>query len=79
MAEFSKISGALPAKLCNEISGAIHAALEKGMEMDEACCLAIAVIADYVRGEYGPGYLADLSDVLVARALAPMPEEISHG
>jgi len=79
MAEFSKMSGALPAKLCNDISNAIHAAIEKGMEMDEACCAAIAVIADYARGEYGPDYLADLSDVLIARALAPMPKDVSHG
>jgi hypothetical protein len=73
------MKGPLPAKLGNGISDAIHAALEKGMQTDEACCVAIAVIADYARMEYGTAYLQDLADVLIKRAFAPMPEDRANG
>lgn len=67
----ARISGALPTMLANAVSGAITAALERGMEMDEACCVAVAVIADYARFAYGAGYLDELAFVLRERANAP--------
>lgn len=79
MADLSAISGALPAKLSNDVSDAIHAALERGMETDEACCVALAVVADYARMEYGPAYLHELAGVILRRNEAPFPTDIGHG
>lgn len=64
-------------RLANAMSDAIHDALERGMETDEACCVAVAVIADYARIEYGDGYLAQLATVLLAQQGKPAPKDIS--
>ncbi|GLI25627.1 hypothetical protein GGQ86_000386 [Xanthobacter flavus] len=78
MSEAFTVSGDLPTTLANTISDAIHAALSKGMEPDAACCVAVAIVADYARTAYGDGYLADLAGVLLTRAGAPLPE-VAHG
>ncbi|MBN9035496.1 MAG: hypothetical protein J0H53_05460 [Rhizobiales bacterium] len=77
MAEFSELSGRWAADLGNAISDAIHAALLRGMETDEAACIAVSVAADYARAEYGDAYLQDLAKVVVMRAGRPMPEDAS--
>jgi hypothetical protein len=79
MADLSAISGVGPAKLGNDVSDAIHAALKRGMETDEACCVVLAVAADYARMEYGPAYLHELAAVILRRNEAPSPENIGHG
>ena len=61
--------------LANQVSNAIFAATQRGMEVDEACCCAIAVIADYAREAYGNEYLPSLSEVLVERANHALPED----
>jgi hypothetical protein len=71
------ITGALPAELANAVSDAIAFAIKRGMEVDEAVCVAIGVAADYARGEYGDGFLKDLADVITARAGEPLPSR-SH-
>lgn len=79
MAEHSVISGPMVAKLSNDVSDAIHAALKKGMETDEVCCVVIAVAADYARLDYGPAYLHELAAVILRRNEAPFPTDIGHG
>lgn len=68
------ITGHLPNTLANAVSDAIHAALEGGMETDEAVCVVAGVAADYGRGEYGAGYLKNLAGVVLERAKAPLPQ-----
>lgn len=65
------LTGLLPAALGNAVSDAIHAAVDRGMEMDEAVCVAVAVAADYARLEYGEGYLEQLAQVVLLRGAAP--------
>lgn len=60
--------------LGNAVSDAIHAALKKGMEIDEACSCVVAVAADYARGEYGDDYLPRLAQIITRRNEMPMPE-----
>ncbi len=67
------VSGRSPAQLANDVSDAIAAALKRGMETDEAVCVAVAVLADYARIEYGNGYLSKLARVVKAQADRPMP------
>lgn len=62
------------AQLANDVSDAMTAALMRGMEADEACCCAVAVIADYARGTYGAAYLPKLAEVLIERANHELPE-----
>ena len=63
------------AMLANAISDAFHASsVASGLDVDEAACVAIAVIADYAREAYGDRYLIELADVLVDRANHPLPE-----
>jgi hypothetical protein len=64
-------------KLGNAISDAIHDALSRGMAMDEAVCVVVAVAADYARGEYGASYLPSLAEVVIERGSHPMPDEHS--
>lgn len=72
-AEFVKLTGALPRDLANAVSDAIHAALAKGMEIDEAVGVVAGVAADYGRHQYGDGYLSKLALVVTARAGMPLP------
>jgi uncharacterized protein (UPF0335 family) len=71
MAEIATISGDAPQKLAQAVSDAFFAS---GLPVDEAACVAIAVIADYARAEYGDGYLIDLADIVILRGGTPMPE-----
>lgn len=57
--ETAMMQGRLPADLMNEVSDAMHKAMQRGMEPDECVC------ADYLRG---------LSEAVLARIHAPMPE-----
>jgi hypothetical protein len=68
------LTGRLPAELANQVSAAIAAALERGAETDEACCVAVQVAADYWRRRYGEGTLETLSKVLLRRAQMPLPD-----
>lgn len=60
--------------LANAMSDAINMALRCGLEPDQCCCVAVQVIADYARGEYGNQYLTRLARVVRKRADMPMPE-----
>lgn len=60
--------------LGNAVSDAIHAALKRGMAVDEAVCCVVAVAADYGRGEYGDDYLPQLAEVVVRRKEMALPE-----
>lgn len=71
--------GPLPAALGNAVSDAIYHAVSVGMEMDEACCIAVAVIADYARGTYGDRYLPSLASIITRRAGQPLPGEHPNG
>lgn len=77
--EPSLVTGPLPAALGNAVSDAIHSAASAGMEMDEACCIAAAVIADYARGTYGDRYLPALAAIITRRAGQPLPGEHHNG
>lgn len=68
-----KITGAPAAELGNAISDAIHAALEKGMETDVACSIAVKVISDYAADAYGKEYLPDLAKLLIGNVRADTP------
>ncbi len=70
--EPSLLTGELPARLANEVSDAIHRALQSGMEADEAACVAAAVAADYARRAYGDEYLPALASVVARRAEKPL-------
>jgi hypothetical protein len=71
------ITGPMPANLANAISDVLHRITTAGMPLDEACCVAAGVIADYARHEYGEAYLEDLAAVVRARAGQPMPRRIT--
>jgi hypothetical protein len=47
MSNHATMSGPLPAMLGNAVSDAINAALRSGMEVDEACSVALGVVRDY--------------------------------
>ena len=68
-------SGRNFADLSNAISDAIHAALARGMQTDEVCCVMVSVAADYARAEYGNQYLSDLATVVTERANHSLPED----
>lgn len=65
------MSGRLPAKLGNDISDAIYAAVKKGMGMDETLSVVVAVVADYGLREYGSKYLKELGEAMCARPETP--------
>lgn len=70
------ISGPRVANLTNAISGVLHRTISAGMPVDDACCVAAGVVADYARAQYGDGYLNDLSMVLLARTGQPLPRGV---
>lgn len=72
------LQGALPNRLANAVSDAMHQAQTYGMEIDEAACVAIAVIADYARVQYGDVYLDSLAEIVKRRAGVPLPEVVEH-
>jgi hypothetical protein len=67
------LQGLLPTQLANAISDAMQVGLARGMATDEACCVAIAVVCDYARGEYGNDYLDGLVGVVLAQKGRPLP------
>lgn len=69
-------SGGNFATLGNSVSDAIHAALRRGMAMDEAVSCVVAVAADYARMTYGDDYLPRLARVITRRNEMPAPEAI---
>lgn len=71
MAEFVTLTGRLPTDLANAISDAIHAAIDAGMNTDEAVCVVLGVAADYGRDSYGDAYLQSMCGVLMAHAGRP--------
>lgn len=71
------LSGKLPTDLANVVSDALHEAQEKGMDLDEAVCVTMAVAADYARERYGDGYLVALCDVVMSRFGKPLPENVA--
>jgi len=56
--------------LANAISEAFFSC---GLPVDEAACVAVAVIADYARAEYGEVYLQALAAVVLQRGECPLP------
>lgn len=60
--------------LANSISDAIAAALTRGLDVDEATCVTVAVAADYGRAAYGDTYCQALAGVAVAQAGRPLPK-----
>jgi len=69
-----RVSGILPRDLSNAVSDAMHAALERGMTTDEACCMVASVAADYWRSAFGNGSLNKLAKIIIARSKEPMPD-----
>jgi hypothetical protein len=61
-------------QLANAISDAIFDATQRGMDLDEACCVVVAVAADFARGHYGNEYLPSLADVVTERRNHALPE-----
>lgn len=73
MSQSARLTGQLPMQLGQAVSDAIHAAVARGMEVDEAVCVTAAVAADYARRGYGDAYLAELAKIVLARASEPLP------
>jgi hypothetical protein len=51
-AGYELASGPAYSRLGNAVSSAIYAAISDGMEVDEACSVAIGVVGDYWRARY---------------------------
>ena len=71
------LSGKLPAELANNVSQALATAIKRGATADEACCVAVQVVADYWRAAYGNPSLDTLCHVVLKRAETPLPAEIA--
>jgi hypothetical protein len=71
--EFEIVTGPIPNDLANEVSDAIHRAMERGLGLDEAACVVAGVAADYLRVEYGDRVLPELCEVITARVGQPLP------
>jgi len=74
MSDIERVSGPRFAALANEVSDVICAAVENGIEIDEAVSVIAAVIADYGRTSYGDKYLPRLAEVITSQAGKPLPE-----
>lgn len=74
MGDAASTTGLLPTRLANAVSDALHAAIESGMEPDEAVSVAAAVIADYGRVYYGDDYLPHLAKCITNAAGRALPE-----
>lgn len=74
MSDMERVSGRAFSDFATEVSDLIHAAVERGIELDAAVCIVAAVIADYARGHYGDEYLPKLAEVVTTRAGMPFPE-----
>jgi hypothetical protein len=72
-----EISGKNPATLATAISDAIFAAIEAGMDIDEAASVTVAVAADYYRGYNGNDAIYGLAEVVTRRATYPLPGEFN--
>jgi len=62
------LSGPLPTKLGNTVSDAIYAAIQSGMECDEAVCVVLKVAIDYGVQGYGQQYIERLREAIPAMA-----------
>jgi len=67
------VSGPEATEVAEVFSAQICGFISTGMRLDVVLCIAIAVLADYARGEYGDDYLDELADVLVSRRNEPLP------
>lgn len=57
------LNGALPRDLGNAVSDAIFGACEKGMDLDAALCVVIAVAADYAKQDIGPHFIERFTEI----------------
>lgn len=64
-AAHNNFADALSALICHHV--------HQGVALDEALCIAAAVIADYARGQLSLAYLDVIADIVVARAACPLP------
>ena len=76
MSKVEYTQGEPQSRLAQSVSDAIHDSVTSGLEFDEACCIAIAVVADYARITYGNRYLKDLSKIVRDQAQRPMPQMV---
>lgn len=77
MTKASTMTGRLPAELANAVSDVIVGALKRGMEVDKAVCVVVAVAADYGCATYGQKYLRDLAEVVRQRTNKARPGPFS--
>ncbi len=68
------LTGKLPNDFANKMADVIHHALQRGMEPDEVCGVAVGVIADFARYHYGNAHLKELARVIQDRRNRPMPK-----
>mgnify|MGYP005828114093 CR=1 FL=1 len=71
--EFTIGQGRNFATLGNAVAEAIQAALNSGMEVNEATCVVAQVAADYARRHYGNAFLPGLCHVSINRGNDPLP------
>lgn len=77
MSKMESVKDPRLARLANEISDVINAALHRGLSVDLACSVAVGVAADYGRGEYGDAFLDGLAKLIAAKCGQSMPADIS--
>ena len=65
-ADMAVVSGELPATLGNAVSDAIFEAIKRGMEVDEAVSVVVAVASDYGCNAYGEAYRRRLAELVRA-------------
>jgi hypothetical protein len=65
-ADMAVVSGELPATLGNAVSDAIFAAIKRGMGVDEAVSVVVAVASDYGCNAYGESYRGRLAELVRA-------------
>lgn len=73
MQSYTILSGQDPHILANALSDTITASVQGGLSLDAALCVAVQVVADYARGEYGPAYVEELAGVMRQRLAMPLP------
>jgi hypothetical protein len=76
-ADMAVVSGELPATLGNAVSDAIFEAIKRGMEVDEAVSVVVAVASDYGCNAYGEAYRRRLAELV--RAHRARGEEKGNG
>lgn len=68
------VSGGAYAALGNDVSAALHRGITGGLEVDEACSVALGVVADYWRRAYplNEEAIAGMSAIIRAKAMEGM-------